>query len=173
MEKMQASHRIAAVLGPTNTGKTYLAVERMLGHASGVIGCPLRLLAREIYEKIVSVRGAGAVALVTGEEKIVPRRPHYYVCTTEAMPRDLSVEFVAIDEIQLAADPERGHVFTDKILHTRGLSETMFVGAATMKPLLKLLVPSKIFGGMSLPQSRNQYVEDQNRTSQSYTINTI
>ncbi len=153
MEKMQASHRIAAVLGPTNTGKTYLAVERMLGHASGVIGCPLRLLAREIYEKIVSARGAGAVALVTGEEKIVPRRPHYYVCTTEAMPRDLSVEFAAIDEIQLAADPERGHVFTDRILHTRGLSETMFVGAATMKPLLKFLVPGIEF--VSRPRFSN------------------
>ena len=141
MERMQPPGRVMAVLGPTNTGKTHLAVERMLGHASGIIGCPLRLLAREIYEKVVAVRGASTVALVTGEEKIVPLRPRYYVCTTEAMPRDLTVEFVGIDEIQLAADPERGHVFTDRLLHTRGLAETMFLGAATITPLLRILVP--------------------------------
>ena len=141
MKQTQAQGRVTAVLGPTNTGKTHLAVERMLGHASGILGCPLRLLAREIYEKAVAVRGAGSVALVTGEEKIVPHRPRYYICTTEAMPRDLTVEFVAVDEIQLAADPERGHVFTDRLLHARGFSETMFLGAATIAPLLKTLIP--------------------------------
>ena len=141
MKQTQAHGRVTAVLGPTNTGKTHLAVERMLGHASGILVCPLRLLAREIYEKAVAVRGAGSVALVTGEEKIVPHRPRYYICTTEAMPRDLTVEFVAVDEIQLAADPERGHVFTDRLLHARGFSETMFLGAATIAPLLRALIP--------------------------------
>ena len=113
---------VTAVLGPTNTGKTHLAVERMLGHASGMIGLPLRLLAREIYERIVKQRGAAAVALITGEEKIVPVRPLYFVCTVEAMPLERSVEFLAIDEIQLVADPERGHVFTQRLLHARGRS---------------------------------------------------
>ncbi|MGK2256803.1 MAG: ATP-dependent RNA helicase SUPV3L1/SUV3, partial [Brevundimonas sp.] len=117
--------RVTAVLGPTNTGKTHLAVERMLGHASGMIGLPLRLLAREIYERIVKQRGAAAVALITGEEKIVPVRPLYFVCTVEAMPLERSVEFLAIDEIQLVADPERGHVFTQRLLHARGRFETM------------------------------------------------
>ena len=126
-----APARLVAVLGPTNTGKTHLAVERMLGHASGMIGLPLRLLAREIYDRIVKARGARAVALITGEEKIVPPRAHYFVCTVEAMPLEREVEFLAVDEIQLAADPERGHVFTDRLLHARGRSETMFLGAAT------------------------------------------
>ena len=133
--------RLVAVLGPTNTGKTHLAVERMLGHASGMIGLPLRLLAREIYERIVRQRGAAAVALITGEEKIVPPRPHYFVCTVEAMPLERSVEFLAIDEIQLVADPERGHVFTQRLLHARGRFETMFLGAGTMEPLIRRLVP--------------------------------
>ena len=115
-----APSRVVAVLGPTNTGKTHLAVERMLGHASGMIGLPLRLLAREIYDRIVKRRGAAAVALVTGEEKIVPPRAHYFVCTVEAMPMERSVEFLAVDEIQLVADPERGHVFTQRLLHARG-----------------------------------------------------
>ena len=109
-----------AVLGPTNTGKTHLAVERMLGHASGMIGLPLRLLAREIYDRIVKARGVNAVALITGEEKIVPPRAHYFVCTVEAMPLNREVEFLAIDEVQLVADPERGHLFTDRLLHARG-----------------------------------------------------
>ncbi|RZJ97038.1 MAG: phosphonate-binding protein, partial [Brevundimonas sp.] len=133
--------RVTAVLGPTNTGKTHLAVERMLGHASGMIGLPLRLLAREIYERIVKQRGAAAVALVTGEEKIIPPRPHYWVCTVEAMPLEREVEFLAIDEIQLAADPERGHVFTSRLLHARGRFETMFLGAATLAPLIRRLIP--------------------------------
>ncbi len=136
-----APSRVTAVLGPTNTGKTHLAVERMLGHASGMIGLPLRLLAREIYDRIVKRRGAASVALITGEEKIVPPRPAYFVCTVEAMPLERQVEFLAIDEIQLAADPERGHVFTQRLLHARGRFETMFLGASTMEPLIRRLVP--------------------------------
>jgi len=137
--------RVTAVLGPTNTGKTHLAVERMLGHESGMIGLPLRLLAREIYDRIVGQRGAQSVALITGEEKIVPSHPSYYVCTVEAMPLDIEVAFLAIDEIQLASDPERGHVFTDRLLHARGTQETMFLGAETMRALLGQLVPSAAF----------------------------
>src|SRR6185436_1780274 len=110
----QAPSRLVAVLGPTNTGKTHLAVDRMLGHASGMIGLPLRLLAREIYDRVARLRGPRAVALITGEEKIVPPRAHYFVCTVEAMPLSREVEFMAVDEIQLAADPERGHVFTHR-----------------------------------------------------------
>ncbi|MDP3803091.1 helicase-related protein [Brevundimonas sp.] len=136
-----APSRVVAVLGPTNTGKTHLAVERMLGHASGMIGLPLRLLAREVYDRIVKRRGAAAVALVTGEEKIVPPRAVYFVCTVEAMPMERSVEFLAVDEIQLVADPERGHVFTQRLLHARGRFETMFLGAGTMAPLMRALVP--------------------------------
>ncbi|WP_333590883.1 helicase-related protein [Brevundimonas sp.] len=135
-----APSRVTAVLGPTNTGKTHLAVERMLGHASGMIGLPLRLLAREIYERIVVRRGAAAVALITGEEKIVPPRPAYVVSTVEAMPMERSVDFLAIDEIQLIADPERGHVFTQRLLHARGRFETMFLGAGTAAPLIRRLV---------------------------------
>ncbi|RZI99653.1 MAG: phosphonate-binding protein, partial [Brevundimonas sp.] len=137
----QAPSRVTAVLGPTNTGKTHLAVERMLGHASGMIGLPLRLLAREIYDRIVKRRGAAAVALITGEEKIVPPRAQFFVCTVEAMPLERQVEFLAVDEIQLVADPERGHVFTQRLLHARGRYETMFLGAGTMKPLVQALVP--------------------------------
>ena len=133
--------RVVAVLGPTNTGKTHLAVERMLGHASGMIGLPLRLLAREVYERIVRQRGRAAVALVTGEEKIIPERPHYWVSTVEAMPVEREVDFLAVDEIQLVADPERGHVFTSRLLHARGRFETMFLGAGTMAPLMRRLVP--------------------------------
>src|SRR6204780_3462975 len=136
-----APSRLVAVLGPTNTGKTPLAVERMLGHASGMIGLPLRLLAREIYDRIVKLRGPRAVALITGEEKIVPPRPHYFVCTVEAMPLSREVEFLAVDEIQLCADPERGHVFTHRLLHARGKSETMLLGAATVAPLIRRLCP--------------------------------
>src|SRR6478735_3061034 len=116
---------LTAVLGPTNTGKTHLAVERMLGHASGMIGLPLRLLAREIYDRIVRARGPKVVALITGEEKIVPPRAQYFVCTVEAMPLSRQVEFLAVDEVQLAADAERGHIFTHRLLHARGTAETM------------------------------------------------
>src|SRR5260221_2100034 len=132
---------VIAVLGPTNTGKTYLAIERMLGHASGMIGFPLRLLARENYDRIVRLKGARAVALITGEEKIVPPNPAYFVCTVESMPLDHAVDFLAIDEIQLAADAERGHVFTARLLHARGRQETMLLGSDTIRPLLKRLVP--------------------------------
>jgi ATP-dependent RNA helicase SUPV3L1/SUV3 len=132
---------LVAVLGPTNTGKTHLAVERMLGHASGMIGLPLRLLAREIYDRIVKLRGVRSVALITGEEKIVPPRPQYFVCTVEAMPLSREVEFLAVDEIQLCADPERGHVFTHRLLHARGTAETMLLGAGTIAPLIRRLLP--------------------------------
>ncbi|HEX9168507.1 MAG TPA: helicase-related protein, partial [Roseiarcus sp.] len=133
--------RLIAVLGPTNTGKTHLAVERMLGHASGMIGLPLRLLAREIYDRVVKARGAAEVALITGEEKIVPLRPRYFVCTVEAMPLDCKVEFLAVDEIQLCADPERGHVFTHRLLNARGTAETMLMGAGTVASLIRQLCP--------------------------------
>src|ERR1700743_326072 len=136
-----APSRLGAGLGPTNTGKNPLAVEPMLGQASGSIGLPLRLLAREVYDRIVKQRGPRAVALVTGEEKIIPPRPHYWVCTVEAMPLSLAVEFLAVDEIQLCADPERGHVFTDRLLHARGTFENMFLGAGTMAPLIRRLLP--------------------------------
>ena len=133
--------QITAVLGPTNTGKTHLAIERMLGHTSGMIGFPLRLLARENYDRVVKTKGQNQVALVTGEEKILPANPRYFVCTTESMPTDRPVEFLAVDEIQLAADPERGHIFTDRLLRARGLSETMFLGADTMRAMVRALVP--------------------------------
>ncbi|HWW27357.1 MAG TPA: helicase-related protein, partial [Caulobacter sp.] len=136
-----APSKLTAVLGPTNTGKTHLAVERMLGHASGMIGLPLRLLAREIYDRIVKLRGKASVALITGEEKIVPPRAAYFVCTVEAMPLGREVDFVAIDEIQLCADPERGHIFTHRLLHARGRFETMLLGAGTMAPLVRRLLP--------------------------------
>ncbi|MEZ5817463.1 MAG: helicase-related protein [Hyphomicrobiaceae bacterium] len=136
---------VTAVLGPTNTGKTHLAIERMLGHQSGMIGLPLRLLAREVYDKIVARAGPSAVALVTGEEKIKPDNPRYWVSTVEAMPRGVDVDFLAIDEIQLAADPDRGHVFTDRLLHARGRSETLLLGAGTMREAISDLIPDANF----------------------------
>jgi ATP-dependent RNA helicase SUPV3L1/SUV3 len=135
------SPRVKAVLGPTNTGKTHLAIERLLGHSSGIIGFPLRLLARENYDRMVARKGIRNVALITGEEKIVPPDAKYFSCTVEAMPLDRRVEFIAVDEIQLCADPDRGHVFTDRLLHARGMVETMFLGAETIRRLLKRLVP--------------------------------
>jgi ATP-dependent RNA helicase SUPV3L1/SUV3 len=135
------SPRVKAVLGPTNTGKTHLAIERLLGHSSGIIGFPLRLLARENYDRMVLRKGVKNVALITGEEKIVPPDARYFSCTVEAMPLDRQVEFVAVDEIQLCADPDRGHIFTDRLLHARGMVETMFLGAETIRRLLKRLVP--------------------------------
>ena len=134
---------MTAVLGPTNTGKTHLAIERMLGHESGLIGLPLRLLAREVYDKIAARVGADNVALITGEEKIKPERPRYWVCTVEAMPRDADVDFLAIDEVQLAADPERGHVFTDRLLHARGRQETLLLGAQTMREAISRSHPRR------------------------------
>lgn len=132
---------VTAVLGPTNTGKTSLAIERMLGHSSGLIGLPLRLLAREVYGKLVERAGEHNVALITGEERIKPANPRYWVSTVEAMPRDLDVAFVALDEIQIAADLDRGHVFTDRMLNLRGRDETLLLGAATMRPLVEKLLP--------------------------------
>ncbi len=135
------SSRVRCVLGPTNTGKTHLAMERMLGHGSGIIGFPLRLLARENYERMLAAKGAARVALITGEEKIVPPGARWFSCTVEAMPLDRTVEFLAVDEIQLCADPDRGHIFTERLLSARGLVETMFLGAETIRPLIRRLVP--------------------------------
>ena len=137
--------RVAAILGPTNTGKTHYAIERMLAHKSGMIGLPLRLLAREVYDKIVVLKGANVCALITGEEKIVPPDAKYFVCTVEAMPVDLGVAFLAVDEIQLCADPERGHVFTDRLLNARGEEETLFMGAETMRGAIQRFVPHAYF----------------------------
>lgn len=137
--------RVTAVLGPTNTGKTHYAIERMLGHRTGIIGLPLRLLAREVYDRIVSLRGPSVVALVTGEERIVPTRTAYWVCTVEAMPVDLGADFLAVDEIQLCADPDRGHIFTDRLLRARGLHETLLLGSDTMRGRIASLVPGAQF----------------------------
>jgi ATP-dependent RNA helicase SUPV3L1/SUV3 len=141
MSLSSAAGRLTAVLGPTNTGKTYLAIERMLGHESGMIGFPLRLLARENYDRIVKIKGAHQVALITGEEKITPPGARYFVCTVESMPVERTVSFLAVDEIQMAADPERGHFFTDRLLHARGTNETMLLGADTIRPVLNRLLP--------------------------------
>ncbi len=137
--------RVTAVLGPTNTGKTHFAIERMLAHKSGMIGLPLRLLAREVYDKVVRLKGANLAALITGEEKIVPRDARYYVCTVEAMPLDIPVACLVVDEIQLCADPERGHVFTDRLLNARGEEETIFLGADTMRGAIQRFVPRAYF----------------------------
>jgi len=141
---MNDKRRVTAVLGPTNTGKTHYAIERMLGHRTGVIGLPLRLLAREVYDRIVAARGPSVVALVTGEERIVPERTQYWVCTVEAMP-DMACDFLAVDEIQLCGDPERGYVFTDRLLRARGHVETLFLGADTMRGMIASLVPEATF----------------------------
>ncbi|HKQ44178.1 MAG TPA: helicase-related protein [Rhizomicrobium sp.] len=137
--------KVTAVLGPTNTGKTFFAIERMLAHKSGMIGLPLRLLAREVYDRIVKLRGPHEVALITGEEKILPKAPRFYVCTVEAMPLDIPVACLVIDEIQLCADPERGHVFTDRLLHARGLEETMLLGSDTMRGIIQKFIPKAWF----------------------------
>ena len=142
---VSGSSRIVAVLGPTNTGKTHYAIDRMLGYRTGVIGLPLRLLAREVYDKIVALRGPSVVALVTGEERVVPPRTQYWVCTVEAMPEGMGTDFVAIDEIQLCVDPERGHVFTDKLLRARGTHETLFLGSDTLRGAIAALVPETRF----------------------------
>ncbi len=137
---MPATPTVTAVLGPTNTGKTHYAIERMLAYPSGIIGLPLRLLAREVYDKIAAIRGPGAVALVTGEEKIVPPGARWWVATVEAMPMDLSPEFLAVDEIQLCADAERGHIFTDRLLNAHGRQETLFLGSETIRGAIRDLV---------------------------------
>jgi ATP-dependent RNA helicase SUPV3L1/SUV3 len=132
---------LLALLGPTNTGKTHRAIERMLSFQSGMLGLPLRLLAREVYDRITARIGERQVALVTGEEKRIPAEPRYWICTVEAMPTSLPVEFVGVDEIQLAAHPQRGHVFTDRLLNVRGTKETWFMGAETIRPLMEELMP--------------------------------
>lgn len=145
MSKLPPGSRVTAVLGPTNTGKTHFAIERMLAHKSGMIGLPLRLLAREVYDRVVRLKGPQQVALVTGEEKVVPAGAQYYVCTVEAMPVGLGTAFLAVDEIQLCADPERGHVFTDRLLNARGDEETIFLGADTMRGAIQRFVPRTYF----------------------------
>ena len=127
---------ITAVLGPTNTGKTFLAIETMLSFNSGMIGFPLRLLAREVYDKIINLVDPSLVALITGEEKIIPLNAKYFLCTVESMPLDKNLEFVAIDEIQMCSDHERGHIFTDRLLNLRGDKQTMFMGSHTMKNII-------------------------------------
>ncbi len=136
-----ANSPVTAVLGPTNTGKTHLAIERLCGHSSGMIGFPLRLLAREVYDRVVAIKGPKEVALVTGEERIVPPGARWFLCTAESMPIDKDVGFVALDEGQLGADMERGHVFTDRILRARGRDETMILGSNSLRPVLRQLVP--------------------------------
>ncbi|MES2491836.1 MAG: helicase-related protein [Pseudomonadota bacterium] len=133
--------KVVAVLGPTNTGKTHLAIERMCAHSSGAIGFPLRLLAREVYDRVVAMKGRERVALITGEERIEPQHARWLLCTVEAMPVGKDVAFMALDEAQLSADRERGHIFTDRLLHMRGREETMLLGAGTMEPMIKALVP--------------------------------
>lgn len=142
LRDFHAPPTITAALGPTNTGKTRRAIQRMLGHADGMIGLPLRLLAREVYERCVEKVGVDQVALITGEEKLVPDTARYWVCTTESMPVNRVVDFVAIDEIQLATHRERGHVFTDRLLHLRGRRETWFMGSDAMVPVMNRLVPT-------------------------------
>src|ERR1700744_6332935 len=156
---------VTAVLGPTNTGKTHLAIERLLAHSSGMIGLPLRLLAREVYNKIADRAGLDSVGLITGEEKIKPRSPRFWVSTVEAMPRDLDVSFLAVDEVQIASDLERGHVFTDRILNRRGRDETMLLGAATMRPIIERLLPGASI--ITRPRlSRLEYAGDRKLTRQ-------
>ena len=135
------NERLVAVLGPTNTGKTHYAIERMVAHSSGCMGFPLRLLAREVYDRVVAIKGKDQVALLTGEEKILPPGARYFLCTAESMPTDRDFAFVALDEAQLAADPERGHVFTDRLLRARGREETLILGSETLRPMLRALTP--------------------------------
>ena len=140
-----AKNKITAVLGPTNTGKTFLAIETMLSFDSGMIGFPLRLLAREVYDKIIKKINPSKVALITGEEKIIPSTADYFICTVESMPKDKVVDFVAVDEIQMCGDPERGHIFTDRLLNFRGEVLTMFLGSQIMKNIISQIVPETKF----------------------------
>ena len=135
-------HNLLAILGPTNTGKTYFAFERLISYQSGIFGFPLRLLARENYDKAIAKLGINKVALITGEEKILPSEAKYFFCTVESMPLNIEVECVAIDEVQLAADYERGHIFTDRILNLRGTYETIFLGSTTIEKILLRLFPN-------------------------------
>jgi len=132
-------NKITAILGPTNTGKTFLAIETMLSFESGMIGFPLRLLAREVYDKVITKIDPSKVALITGEEKIIPINAKYYLCTVESMPIDKNLEFVGIDEIQMCADHERGHIFTDRLLNLRGEKLTMLMGSNTIRNIVSKL----------------------------------
>ena len=134
------SEKIIALLGPTNTGKTHIAIEKMLKYETGIFGLPLRLLAREVYDKCVNKVGIEKVALITGEEKIIPSTADYFICTVESMPKDKEVDFVAIDEIQMCADRERGHIFTQRLLESRGSKLTMFLGSQIMENIIRDLV---------------------------------
>ena len=139
------SHRIIALLGPTNTGKTHVAIEKMLEYETGIFGLPLRLLAREVYDKCAEKVGIEKVALITGEEKIIPSTANYFICTVESMPKDKDVEFIAIDEIQMCADRERGHIFTERMLESRGSELTMFLGSQIMRDIINQLVKNVEF----------------------------
>ena len=139
------SQKIIALLGPTNTGKTHVAIERMLEFDSGIFGLPLRLLAREVYDKCIDKIGLEKVALITGEEKIIPASADYFICTVESMPKDKEVDFVAVDEIQMCADRERGHIFTDRLLHARGQKLTMFLGSQIMANIISELIKNVEF----------------------------
>ncbi len=134
------SQKIIALLGPTNTGKTHVAIEKMFEYETGIFGLPLRLLAREIYDKCVDKVGLEKIALITGEEKIIPSTAKYFICTVESMPKEKEVEFVAVDEIQMCADRERGHIFTERLLHTRGTELTMFLGSQVMESIIRDLI---------------------------------
>ena len=140
-----SSNQVLALLGPTNTGKTYVAIEKMLKYESGIFGFPLRLLAREVYDKCVSIVGSDRVALITGEEKIIPSSADYFICTVESMPKDKNVDFVGIDEIQMCADRERGHIFTDRLLNFRGKKLTMFLGSQVMQNVIGDLIKDITF----------------------------
>ena len=137
--------RIIALLGPTNTGKTHVAIEKMLEYKTGIFGLPLRLLAREVYDKCINKIGVERVALITGEEKIIPSTADFFICTVESMPKDKQVEFVAIDEIQMCADRERGHIFTERMLESRGSKLTMFLGSQIMERIINDLVDNVKF----------------------------
>jgi len=139
------SNKIIALLGPTNTGKTHIAIEKMLEHESGIFGLPLRLLAREVYDKCIDKVGNEKVALITGEEKIIPSTAQYFICTVESMPKDKEVDFVAIDEIQMCADRERGHIFTQRMLEARGTKITMFLGSQIMGSIIRDLIDNVEF----------------------------
>ena len=140
-----STNQVIALLGPTNTGKTFVAIEKMLKYESGIFGFPLRLLAREVYEKCVSKVGANKVALITGEEKIIPSSADFFICTVESMPKDKEVDFVGIDEIQMCADRERGHIFTDRLLNFRGKKITMFLGSQVMQNVINDLIENVSF----------------------------
>ena len=139
-----SDENLLAILGPTNTGKTYAAFEKLLSYSSGIFGFPLRLLARENYDKAVKRIGLNNVALVTGEEKILPKEAKYFFCTVESMPNNIPVDCIIIDEIQLAADYERGYIFTDRILNLKGNFQTIFLGSINVENILKKIYPNII-----------------------------